>query len=1016
MKSTVITKFGFLRSALAVGVGIPFLLVSSAFAQAPAQPPANQEQTMSQDIGVVPAASPQPGAPGAAETERIIVTGSNIPTAEEVGPNPVVNINRELINKTGERNTEQLLRNLPAAGPQGIQVSNNAVGFTPGAATIALRAFDPRATLILIDGRRVAPYPIGIVGIVFVDLNSIPSAAIQSIEILKDGASTTYGADAVAGVINIKLRHDYHGAEAFFEYGNTLDKDAGLENVYLIFGVGDGDTNVTGIMNYFHQNGIFNHDRGFSNRPPFLSSNSSPENLQLTFESVSAAGGGAAATAAGFGPGDTFFGHAPFGSNGQSPASAYTYTAGRSSLFNFNAFSESLPESTRYGGYLSGDHKIFGDQMVGYADMFYQNVKTHNELAPGATGSFETAGSTTIFIPPHDPNLPLQGGPTAAEVGMPAGAFNPNNPFQQIISGGSRARLAEFGNRLFDNETDAFLSTIGIKGDKLFDGTWGYDSAFRYSTIRDTSEAAVPSSSRYDEILNQASPVFQTGGALAGDLAYNPFGDFRVPIASNTAGIDFATVHPRDINRSTIATVDFTMYTTELFKLPAGGVGFAFGTQFRRETFTENKDQLNLDGDIVGSSPSVDTFGGRKSYAFYAEASIPIFSPANSIPGFYALEFTGAGRYEAFRNNDTNVMVPKVGVRWQPFDETLTIRSTWGEGFREPSLEELFAGPISSLQVTHDPQKGGLLESETPVLTTSNPNLQPEDSRAWTGGIVYTPKWAPGLTLNLDFWDIERVGVVAAPFPDAVLAREANGTLLPGETVERDAGGFISRITLANQNQGAEEARGLDIGAQYQIQTKVGTFTWLTQADYLDQFRQQFVVDGPFVEQRGKTTSEGASLDGYLKWRAFSQIDWSWNGFDLVGSVRYRDGFHEHKPNLLVHWVHQTWFIDGQASYNFTFVPPVENAPVPGYSKDAKEMVRGKDSKVAETAPTQTANYALPIWKRILNGTTITVGCNDIFGQDPPKAYGEGGNAEAYPGGLYDSVGRFLYVSLDKKF
>ena len=92
-------------------------------------------------------------------------------------------------------------------------------------------------------------------------------------------------------------------------------------------------------------------------------------------------------------PGDIFFGHAPFGTNGQSPASAYTYTAGRSSVFNFNAFSESLPESTRYGGYLAGDHKIYGDQMVGYADMFYQNVKTHNELAPAATGSFETAGS-----------------------------------------------------------------------------------------------------------------------------------------------------------------------------------------------------------------------------------------------------------------------------------------------------------------------------------------------------------------------------------------------------------------------------------------------------------------------------------------------------------------------------------------------------------------------------------------------------------------------------------------------
>ena len=654
--------------------------------------------------------------------------------------------------------------------------------------------------------------------------------------------------------------------------------------------------------------------------------------------------------------------------------------------------------------------------MVGYADMFYQNVKSHNELAPGATGSFETAGQTTLFIPPHDPNLPLQGGPTAAEVGAPPGAFNPFNPFQQFISGGSRARIAEFGNRKFDDETDAFLSTIGLKGDKLFDGTWGYDAGLRYSQVKSTDLAQVPSTSRYNAILNQNDPIYLTGGALAGLPAYNPFGDFRVPIPSNQAGVNFATVHPRDINTSKLFTADFNIYTTELFKLPAGGVGFAIGGQFRREDFEENKDQLNLDGDIIGSSPSVDTHGGRKSYAFYSETSVPIFSPANSIPGFYALEFTGAGRFEDFRNNNTNVMVPKVGVRWQPFDETLTIRSTWGEGFREPSLEELFAGPISSLQVTHDPLKGGLLESETPVVTTSNPGLQPEDSRAWTGGIVYTPKYAPGLTLSLDFWDIERTGVVAAPFPDAVLAREAAGTLLPGESVQRDAGGFISRITLANQNQGGEEARGLDIGCQYQVQTPYGTFTSLTNAYYLDQFRQQFVVNGPFTEQRGTTTSQGASLDGYLKWRGDSRLDWNWNGFDIVGTVRFRDGFEEHKPNLLLHWVHATWFIDGQASYDFTFVAPVENQAVAGYSKDAKDVVRGKDGKATETAAAQTATYGLPIWKRILNGTSITVGCNDIFGQDPPDAFGEGGNAEGIPGGLYDQTGRFVYVSLTKKF
>ncbi|MDQ6808719.1 MAG: TonB-dependent receptor plug domain-containing protein, partial [Verrucomicrobiota bacterium] len=183
------------------------------------------------------AATPAPEA----STERVLVTGSNIPTAEEVGPNPVLDFNRDVINKSGERTAEEFLRNLPIANANGVPVSNNENGSNTavGAATIALRGFDARATLILLDGRRIAPYPTSNAGIVFIDLNSIPQASISSIEILKDGASTTYGADAVAGVVNVKRHHDYDGVEATIEYGNTTDKDSGEFQSSLLFGVGD---------------------------------------------------------------------------------------------------------------------------------------------------------------------------------------------------------------------------------------------------------------------------------------------------------------------------------------------------------------------------------------------------------------------------------------------------------------------------------------------------------------------------------------------------------------------------------------------------------------------------------------------------------------------------------------------------------------------------------------------------------------------------------------------------------
>src|SRR5438876_4179592 len=727
MTTTGPSKFGFLRMTLVACVGIPFIIASNAFAQ--------NVEPLSTDIGAAPTPPPS-------EAERVIVTGSNIPTAEEVGPNPVDTYNRENMNTSGRTTTETFLQSLPIANANIIPVSNNENGSNTavGAATIALRGFDARATLILLDGRRVAVYPTGnnpgLVNVMFVDLNSIPQAAIESIEILKDGASTTYGADAVAGVVNLKMRHDYNGAEARIQYGNTLDKDSGEFDSSAIFGVGNVETNITGVLNYYHRNSIANRDRGFSLTPPFLSSNASPYNLQLSSDVVGAAGG------QNLNPGGTEFASAPDFTNGLAPASRYLYDAngrvraagGLRPGFNFNQFSLSLPESERYGAYVSADHKIFGDQMVAYADGFYQNVKTHNELAPPATGSFETKGQTILAIPPHSPIAPGSeppNTPTHAETGVPADAFNPFNPFEQIISGGTRARLAEFGNRLFDNETDAWLSNIGMKGDKLFDGSWGYDAGFRYSQLKNIQTGQQVSISRFNRILNATDPIFDpTSSQFIGTtVPFNPFGDFRVPIQSNQATVAFARAHPKDEDISKLWTIDGNIYTTSLLELPAGGVGLAVGGQFRRESLEEDPDELNLEGDIAGNSPVPAAQGSRNSYAIYAETRIPIFSPVTStystgdgknpknsqlvsethaaIPGFYSLEFTAGGRFEEFLNNDSNVLVPKVGMRWQPFDEQLTLRATWGEGFREPSLEELFSSPVSTLEVTHDPLKGG---------------------------------------------------------------------------------------------------------------------------------------------------------------------------------------------------------------------------------------------------------------------------------------------------------------------
>ncbi len=564
---------------------------------------------------------------------------------------------------------------------------------------------------------------------------------------------------------------------------------------------------------------------------------------------------------------------------------------------------------------------------------------------------------------------------------------------------------------------------MGLKGDKLFGGDWGYDTGFRYSQIKNVQTGDQVSISRFNRILNQADPIFDPNSSeyIGTTTAFNPFGDGSVPIASNAASIAYARAHPKDEDVSKLATLDANIYTTNLFELPAGGVGFAVGGQFRREDLSEQPDELNLAGDIAGNSPVPAVRGGRKSYAFYAEANVPVFSPKNEIPGFHAFDIVASGRYENFRNNDTDVAVPKVGGRWQPFDEQLTIRGTWGEGFREPSLEELFSAPISGLKLSHDPMNGGAFEPETNVLVLSNRNLQPEDSSSYTAGIVYTPKYVPGLTLSIDFWGIRRDGVIGSSPADQVLARELAGTLLPGEAVERDQGGNITRIVTQNRNLGEQSADGIDFGILYQRPTPWGVFTWFTDMTYMYDFRYPEgetafglgLGDGNLV---GYTTNPGASNEGYYAWRVQTRLDWAWRGFDLVATVHYIDGFDELDADLRPHSVDSTVRIDLQASYDFTALLPVQNNPVAGYAKDAKDVSKGPDGRFSQSADEQTANYTNSFWEHLLRGTVITVGCNNVFDDDPPFASGEGGNSVGYPGFTYDSTGQFVYFRITKKF
>src|SRR5881394_2719594 len=251
MTKNALKTFRFVRLALMASVGFPFILTSNAFAQLPA-----------------PAVPAEPGAPApSAEVERVVVTGSNIPTAEETGPNPVDTYRPQDIEKLGIRNATDLQEFIPqeAGGTVNLNIGNGG----DGTVQFNLRGLLPKETLILIDGKRVAYGSLGVAGFSGgPDINLIPFSMIDHVDILKDGASAVYGTDAIAGVVNFFLIHKFRGLEIGGTYGNTdlgASNDMGEWEAWIKAGTGDDKTEIVVIADFWERTGgVFSRDRDLS--------------------------------------------------------------------------------------------------------------------------------------------------------------------------------------------------------------------------------------------------------------------------------------------------------------------------------------------------------------------------------------------------------------------------------------------------------------------------------------------------------------------------------------------------------------------------------------------------------------------------------------------------------------------------------------------------------------------------------------------------------------------------------
>src|SRR5438093_8742147 len=1006
---------------------------------------------------------------GIAEVERVIVTGSNIPTAEETGPNPVDTYRPADLEKLGIRNAQDLETFLPqeAGGTVNLNIGNGG----DGTVQINLRGLLPKETLILVDGNRVAFGSLGVAGSSQgQDINLIPFPMIDHIDILKDGASAVYGSDAVTGVVNFFLIHKFRGLEIGGSYGNTnlgASNEMGEWEAWLKAGTGDDKTDIVVVADFWERTGgVFSRDRDISSNGDFTRfggfdsrSRNEPGRVgsfrlipKLFFSASSPpqhSAPNAATSPFYIRPTSPVFNNGNGFLNGTIPGLDGNYVA-----FNFAAFTPALPPADRQAFYGSFVRDLCEKYLTVFADFKLVRSYFDSSLAavpfvpdpfkiPGFNVGFSPAG---ISVPIQNAFNPFTVANATIQNYFPDGSGLPVTTgvrFRGINDTGKRSEHFTYWDTLFD---------VGLKGEMREFGdyfkTWNWETGFRYSRNEgqdlSTGEVSQPG-------LPQA--LLDTDPATA----FDPFLNIN---AHNTAAARqrvYVTLHNSGEYELPIG---YLTLNGDLFNLPAGPVSFALGSEYDAPRWTRDRDPLNTTFQSIGSTDGGSARVNRDVWSIYQEVRVPLTSPTWNFPGFYSFEVDFAEREEWYSQNTSavlpsgafpfqpaahsryNAQKPKVSVRWQPLDPkyigALTLRGSYTEAFHAPALSEI--SPASSQNFTSffDPLLREEGNAEERVI--GNPNLHPEVAYEWSYGAVYSPKWLKGLTLSADWWHIDMRSIASFLGAQFIVENNLPGLVIRAPPATPSELGPVILVVDPNENLTGAIFEGLDYEAIYILDSSMfghGDFgkltatvngTWLSRAELqISPDTKRFGIAGEFIPP-------GFSLTHSLPWNRANlslfydgPTDTWMQGLDVGAVVHYTGQYEDDNVSLTgsskpqeprsgrVPWrerkVREWVTLDLIASYTFN-LPPAAPAPVPGFAKDGGKNFKVKDGKEKNVVPVSTAEYNPCGWRAWLNNTAISLGMQNVFDEDPPFAAGSDG----YDASLATVKGRFCYVQLKKKF
>ncbi len=935
------------------------------------------------------------------QLQQITVTGYILPRVGE-GPQPVTTLDQDFITKQGDQTITDVLQRLPSTEGNFSPTTTSGNSFSPASSSISLHGLPPQFSLVLVDGKRFPAFPfpqVSTSGVSsFIDINSIPLASVDRIEILNDGGSAVYGSDAIAGVVNIITKDEYNGADIYQYWGISEHGDAETYHGSLVAGVShklwsdDSKLSIVATFDYFEQGPIDAADRPYSANPDH--SVLSPAYPALSFLED---------TAGSFVGQNTGTVYTVL--KGTRPANGFLTAKNANVPVNLNyspQYWQILPRETRYGGMVKVNLDVTQNLRF-YDQLFIQRNEESAQTPNQGFAGFDVNGFAPLIVPTTSP-WNKTGEPV--QIAFPGGMYLP--------------------------EMGAWKSTVTIRTIRNVAGAtlqlphgWVIDANFQYGESDGT------------QYVYNATNKQRLSQALAGQLPghigqfFNPFIDERFAGNFNQQFYGpLRTIQWEDV-RTSVLTWHLSGGGT-LIDLCSGPVTVAGGLEYRSEELVNNQDPDSKFANITSNdfSPGPLTTARRWVHSGFVDLEIPLLGDKWSWPGARSLQLSIQERYDDY-STFGSAAKPKFALAYKPFND-LTLRASYDEGFAAPSLAELFGAPIGAQTQVVDPQNGNKTVTII-TFTGGNTRLKPENSYSYFAGAVWSPGssdpehswwgWANGFTAYVDWFQIYIRNLIGNLTAQTLV--DLGGFAPPGAVI-RNGAGQIQVVNATFNNVGESTNDGFDFGFSYITKEYCwGKLDLEANATYYAHSSSKAVIarangNAPAFEVVDTTSAYGFPDFKSVASAFYSKTVFGVDTFRTGLTVNYWDSEHDINDNSFgtnalagldpggrVHQIGSWTTLDLLVSYKFGApAEVVPETPKPGYDKEGKRMIGEK----AIAPKPEGSSWG---WRTLLANTTFSFGINNLFNSAPPLSADW---FQGYDTGNTNPYGRFYFMSVEKKF